>query len=84
MPMADEIEQLIREAIAIEAIDVINESYKHAGHAGDDGSGQTHFDLIIESSELKSLSRIQAHRRVNDAIKPLFSKGLHAISISVS
>ena len=43
MGMAEKIETAIREVIEVSSLEVINESHKHAGHSGDDGSGETHF-----------------------------------------
>ena len=48
-PVAQEIETLLRGALAPTRLDVINDSAKHYGHAGDDGSGESHFTVIVES-----------------------------------
>ncbi len=81
MTIEQQIEFLVRENLNIEEFELINESYKHAGHAGDDGSGQTHFKLKVVSSDFDNLSRIDREKTVLSIVKPLFSKGLHAINI---
>lgn len=81
------IEQAIQSIIEREFSPVhfalINESYKHKGHAGDDGSGQTHFNLMVVSGAFDGLSRVDRQRLVNTALKDLFAVGLHALSVSL-
>jgi hypothetical protein len=48
-PVAREIEILLQEAFLPTRLDVINDSARHHGHAGDDGSGESHFTVVIES-----------------------------------
>jgi BolA family transcriptional regulator, general stress-responsive regulator len=81
------IEQLIHAAVEQnlkpDAFEIINESHKHKGHAGDDGSGQTHFKLMIVSSVFTGMSRIDRQRLVNTMLQTAFSRGLHAISMKL-
>jgi BolA family transcriptional regulator, general stress-responsive regulator len=58
-----------------------NESEKHAGHAGHDGSGESHFRLFIVSSRFEGYNRIARHRMIYEALDGLFCQGLHALSI---
>jgi BolA family transcriptional regulator, general stress-responsive regulator len=62
-------------------LDVINESHLHAGHAGDDGTGQTHFALRIVSDMFAGQSRVGRHRMINDVLAAEFRDGVHALSI---
>lgn len=81
-------EQIIRDIIEKRFnpvhYELINESHKHAGHAGDDGSGQTHFKLMVVSHAFSSLNRVEAQRAVLDALDLAFDSGLHAISLKLS
>ena len=81
------IEALIKQKIMEEFnptyFELINESHKHIGHAGHDGSGDSHFKLIVASEALDGYSRVQAHRKINNVVKPLFDLGLHAFSIEL-
>ncbi len=81
MTIEEEIKTILQKEISPDYLEVINESHKHAGHAGDDGSGQTHFKLIVVSSRFSECTRVQRQQMVNALIKPLFNKGLHAISM---
>ena len=67
-------------ALAPEQIELIDESSKHAGHAGArDGGG--HFRLRIVASAFAGLRIMQRHRLVYDALGPLMKREIHALSI---
>jgi BolA family transcriptional regulator, general stress-responsive regulator len=44
-PIQSEIEALLSAAFAPSHLAVINDSGKHSGHSGDDGSGESHFTV---------------------------------------
>lgn len=67
-------------AFAPTALEIVNESHQHAGHAGDDGSGESHFRLMIRADGLGALSRVARHRAVHRAIGDLTSR-IHALAI---
>jgi BolA protein len=81
MTIEEQIKQKIEEKFQPEFLELINESHKHKGHAGDDGSGQTHFKLLVVSNAFEGCNRMQRHRLVYSALKQLFDAGLHALSI---
>ena len=61
-------------------LELIDESHKHAGHAGArDGRG--HFALRIVSAGFAGLSSIARHRRVYAALGELMQTDIHALSI---
>lgn len=61
-------------------LEIINQSALHKGHAGYDGSGESHFKLIIVSGAFEGMSRIQRHRYVRAIIEEEAEK-IHALSI---
>ena len=63
-------------------LDVIDESYKHVGHAGYK-TGKGHFKVIIKSDQLNGLSRISAHKTIYNALGYLMETDIHAISIQI-
>ena len=70
--------------LTIKKLEVINKSNLHIGHFGDDGSGETHFELTIQAKEFIDRPSIFAHRQINNLLKNEFEKnGLHALSINV-
>lgn len=83
MTIEEEIKFVIERDFNPEHLEIMNESNKHAGHAGDNGTGQTHFQLLVVSKAFEGCNRMQRQQKVNDSLMFLFSKGLHAISMSL-
>jgi BolA protein len=75
------IKQVVEENLSPSHVELVNDSHKHVGHAGHDGSGESHFTLIVVSTAFEGCNRIQRHRMVYDLVNPLFSRGLHALSM---
>ncbi|MDQ4088209.1 MAG: BolA family transcriptional regulator [Pseudomonadota bacterium] len=80
-PVAAEIEQRLRAALAPTRLSVINDSEKHRGHAGHDGSGESHFTVEIESAAFAGKSRLERQRAVNTALGDLMRERIHALAI---
>lgn len=79
--IAAEIEQKLVAAFAPTALHVINDSARHHGHAGHDGSGESHFTVEIESAAFAGVSRVQRQRMVNKALGDLPGERVHALAI---
>lgn len=80
MPMtADQIEALLRAALAPTALAVDDDSQRHAGHAG--AREGRHFTVRITSPRFTGLGRLARHRLVYDALGPLAAQGVHALAI---
>ena len=70
--------------LTIKKLEVINNSNLHLGHSGDDGSGETHFDIKIQAKEFIDKTIVATHRQINFLLQDEFKKnGLHALSINV-
>ena len=80
-PLAQEITQLLTEALAPEHLAVINDSASHSGHMGDDGSGESHFTVEITSAKFAGVSRVMRQRMVNAALGDIPGQRVHALSI---
>ena len=80
-PVAQEIDKRLRAALAPTRLDVINDSARHHGHAGDDGSGESHFTVEIESPAFAGMSRLERQRAVNAALGDLMRERIHALAI---
>ena len=80
-PLAAEIEKRLRDAIAPQHLQVINDSARHRGHAGDDGSGVSHLSVEVVAERFAGLSRIERQRAVNAALGDLMKERIHALSI---
>ena len=83
-PVAEEIAQRLRGALAPTRLEVINDSDRHWGHAGHDGSGESHFTVVIESPAFAGQSRLARQRAVNAALGDLLAERIHALAIKAS
>lgn len=81
MPMTDRIAARLHDALAPTRLDVVNDSHHHAGHMGDDGTGETHFSVTVESPAFAGLSRVARQRLVNRALADLLAGPIHALAI---
>jgi len=80
-PVARDIEKRLRAALAPTRLAVINDSARHRGHAGDDGSGESHFTVEIEASQFAGMTRLARQRAVNVALGDLMRERVHALAI---
>ena len=63
-------------------LEVVNESHKHAGHGGDDGSGESHFAVLIRAEALAAMGRVARHRAVHQALGDL-NQRIHALALDI-
>ncbi|MGD9663757.1 MAG: BolA family protein [Novosphingobium sp.] len=80
-PLQQEMERLLESAFAPTRLEVINDSASHHGHAGDDGSGESHFTVVIESAAFDGKSRLERQRMVNRALGDIPGERVHALAI---
>lgn len=80
---AERMEKLIRQNLKVIELHLEDESYKHAGHAGNSGGPETHFNLTIVSDDFINQSRVQRQRTVQNWFKEEFANGLHALSMKL-
>lgn len=76
------IRERIEAALEPAALEVIDESHLHVGHAGArDGRG--HFRVRIRSDALAGKSRLVCHRAIYDALGDLMTTDIHALAIEL-
>ena len=78
-PSAEEIDATLRTALSPVALEVIDDSHLHAGHAG--AREGRHFTVRIRSERFTGLSRVARHRLVYDALAAWMPRGIHALAI---
>ncbi|HMK90115.1 MAG TPA: BolA family protein [Methylocystis sp.] len=76
------IEAKMRAAFAPAQLQVLDESHRHAGHAGHHLDGETHFHIEIVSDAFAGKSRLERHRLINAALAEELSGRVHALSLS--
>ena len=79
--LADIITARLTAALAPTQLEVINDSHHHAGHLGDDGTGESHWTVVIESGAFVGQSRVQRQRLINNALADLLVGRIHALAI---
>lgn len=80
------VERKLRTAFSPTRLEVVNESYKHAGHHHDDGrsfdgTGETHFRIKITSKSFDGMKKVDIHRAINHVLKHEMDNGIHALAI---
>ncbi|MDE2384924.1 MAG: BolA family transcriptional regulator [Alphaproteobacteria bacterium] len=82
-PIAAILESKLRAAFSPTALEVIDESHRHAGHAGAHPQGESHFRLRISAPAFQGQSRVQQHRMINAALAHELKTRVHALAIEV-
>jgi len=82
MRVASAIEQKLNAALKPERLEVIDESHKHAGHAGARPGGESHFRVEITSAAFTGKSRVERQRMVYDALAEEMASDIHALALS--
>jgi BolA protein len=84
--MSEMSENSVKQAIEMRLQEILNPDFlkvEHAGHAGARPGGQSHFEVTIASNSLAKLSRVAAHRAVNQALAELLAGPIHALQITI-
>ena len=72
-------------AFAPTALEVIDDSHRHAGHAGaaraDGGHGETHFTVRIVSTAFQGMGRVERQRRIHAVLEAELKGTVHALAI---
>ncbi len=84
--MTGTVEAAIRDklttAFSPKAIEIINESDAHAGHAGHDGTGESHFRVYLVSDSFAGQNRVARQRAIYDVLVEELAGPIHAFSVT--
>jgi BolA protein len=78
----ERIETILRDRFRPLHLEVLDESARHAGHAGA-VSGGGHFQVIIVSEMFEGQTLLERHRMVNTALAGLIGREIHALGLRV-
>ena len=82
IPTAAALQKRLQERLSPVALEVIDESAQHHGHAGANGLGYgSHFRVRVTSHFFTGKSPVARHRLVYDALQDFLAEGLHALAI---
>jgi BolA family transcriptional regulator, general stress-responsive regulator len=82
MTMEQALRTRLTAAFAPVRLEIANDSAKHAGHGGDDGSGESHFSVLIRAPALAAMTRVARHRAVHAALGDLNTR-IHALALDI-
>ncbi len=80
-PIERELRTTLERELSPTRLEIVNDSASHHGHAGDDGSGESHFSVLVESERFSGLSRLERQRLVNRVLGDLPGERIHALSL---
>ena len=82
MSVEDRIREKLILAFAPAALEVVNDSHRHAGHAGSPQTGESHFSINVVSAAFAGKTRLERHRMVNEVLAEELTGPVHALAIS--
>lgn len=80
--MAERIRAKLAAGLTPTALDIQDESAKHAGHAGARPGGETHFDIYVVTAAFQGQSRVARQRMVYRLLGDEIAAGVHALAMT--
>lgn len=80
MNREDTLRQRLQAAFSPSRLEIVDDSQRHAGHAGARGGGG-HFRVLIVSAAFAGQSPLARHRAVYAALDGLLQSEIHALAI---
>lgn len=71
----------LTQAFAPTRLEIIDDSDRHHGHAGHNGSGESHFNVVIEAAAFEGQGRVARQRMVHAALAEELAGPVHALSL---
>jgi BolA family transcriptional regulator, general stress-responsive regulator len=81
MTVADTIRRKLIEALAPTHLEIVDDSHRHAGHAGARAGGETHFNVDIVSAAFAGKSRVDRQRLVYGILADELKGQVHALAL---
>jgi BolA protein len=82
MTVADTIRRKLRDRFDPLRLEIVDESHRHAGHAGARPEGETHFAVTIVSAAFAGHGRVARQRLVYQALAEELATRVHALSLT--
>ena len=81
MTYAERIRTKLTGVLAPVRLSIVDDSHRHAGHAGHDARGETHFDVTVVSAVFAGKSRVARQRLVYEILSAELSERIHALAL---
>jgi BolA protein len=82
-PRASRLEAALTCAFAPDRLQIVDDSARHAGHAGAQPGGETHYSVLLVSPAFRGMSRVARSRAVHATLEVEFASGLHALALTL-
>jgi BolA protein len=80
---AARLEVVLRQAFSPSLLRVVDDSAQHAGHAGAQPGGETHYSVLVVADAFRGMARVARSRAVHAALAAEFAGGMHALSLTL-
>ena len=77
------VKKKLTDQINIDTIKIEDKSFLHKNHTGNK-DGKYHLKIILNSSELKTLSRIESNKKIYKILDKELKEDIHSIQILIS
>jgi len=82
MTVAERIRQKLTDGLAPAALDIVDDSHRHVGHAGHDGRGESHFRVRVVAAAFEGRSRVDRQRLVYRLLAEEMRDRVHALALT--
>ena len=82
MTVAETMRRKLGDRLAPSRLEIVDESHRHAGHAGARPEGETHFAVTIVSDAFVGLNRVARQRLVYQVLAEELATRVHALSLT--
>ncbi len=82
MSIKTEMETRLQQAFNPSQLKVVDDSDSHIGHAGHDGRGESHFNVMIRAEAFAGMNRVAQHRAVHKALGDIVPR-IHALALDI-
>ena len=82
-PRATRITTLLQQHFTPIKLEVRDDSALHAGHAGAQPGGETHYSIVMVAQPFAGKTRIARSREVHALLAEEFNSGLHALALTL-
>jgi BolA protein len=80
---ADRLAALLTAAFSPVTLQVVDDSARHAGHAGAQPGGQTHYSVLLVADAFRGMNRVARSRAVHAVLEREFADGMHALALTL-
>jgi BolA protein len=80
-PTATAMREILERCLTPTLLTIVDDSARHAGHAGASNEGESHFNLTIEAEAFRGMGRVDRQRLVHKLLEDHLRGPVHALSL---